>query len=545
MTQQRVITVPEQMRQRGTEHPDQPFVVEVGGRSVSYGEFHAESMAWAAAYRSLGLGAGDNIMTMVNTSVTAYASWMGMCWLRAIDASCNTEYRGHMLTYLLNQSQCRVAIVDTQFLERLIEVGADAPLLEVVVVIGDVSPESQVGAPFRVISAADLLTGIEPASGLAPPMPWDIAMMIYTSGTTGPSKGVLLTWTQVHVACKNAIPVDHFDETDVYYSPFPMVHSSGRAGLLTMAQCGGRVVIRERFSATHFWEDITTHGCTTTALVGAMTAFLWTQPPSPNDAANPIKRALMMPVVPHYEAFEERFQLKLTTCYGMTETGLVFSMGWNITDPMSCGTVVDGYEVRLVDEHDFEVPLGEVGELVVRHRDPWVLCQGYFGMPDKTAEAWRNGWFHTGDAFHADERGRYYFVDRFKDAIRRRGENISSFEVEALVSGHPGVIESAAIAVPSEWGEDEVKVCVVRSDASLTEEHLVRDLMQTMPRFMVPRYVEFTDSLPKTDAMQRVRKNLLRVDALNSRTWDREAVGVGVPGPGESSSTGGEAALVR
>jgi crotonobetaine/carnitine-CoA ligase len=237
----------------------------------------------------------------------------------------------------------------------------------------------------------------------------------------------------------------------------------------------------------------------------------------------------MLPVVPYYREFEERFGLKLATCYAMTETGPTFSSGWDITDPMSCGVVRDGYEVRIVDEHDYEVPVGEVGELIVRHRDPWTLCQGYFDMPERTAEAWGNGWFHTGDAFRVDEQGRYYFVDRIKDAIRRRGENISSFEVEALVNSHPGVLEAAALPVPSEWGEDEVKVCVVRADPELTEERLVRDLIATMPRFMVPRYVELTDSLPKTEATQRVMKNLLREDPLNDRTWDREAAGLEVP----------------
>jgi crotonobetaine/carnitine-CoA ligase len=237
----------------------------------------------------------------------------------------------------------------------------------------------------------------------------------------------------------------------------------------------------------------------------------------------------MFPVVPFFEEFQTRFGLKLSTMYGMTEIGPAFCSGWNITDHASCGTRREGYEVRLVDEHDFEVPVGEVGELIVRHEYPWTLNQGYFDMPAKTAEAWRNGWFHTGDAFHCDEQGRYYFVDRIKDALRRRGENISSFEVEGLVNAHPGVLESAVVAVPSEWGEDEIKVCVVRTDDALTEEQLVRDLIGTMPRFMVPRYVELVDSLPKTEATQRVKKNLLRESPLNDRTWDREAAGVEVP----------------
>jgi crotonobetaine/carnitine-CoA ligase len=525
---QRTITVPERIRRHAAEHPERPFVVEAGGRTVSYGEFHTESLIWAAAYRAIGVGAGDTVTTMVKPSAAAYAAWMGMCWRRAIEAACNTDYRGQTLTYLLSQSRSKAAVIDPEFLPRLLEVAKDLPDLEVVIVLGETAGDAA-GAPFRVVSESELLAGVEPEGDLEPLMPWDIAMMIYTSGTTGPSKGVLIAWAQIQQGSLGLIPLDGFDETDVFYSPFPMAHASGRAAICIMTQCGGRFVIRDRFSTTHYWDDITTHGCTTTGLVGAMTAFLWTQPSSPDDANNPLRRAVMMPVVPHYKEFEKRFGLKLTTCYAMSEVGPVISTGWNITDPASCGLVRDGFEVRLVDEHDFEVPVGEVGELVVRHRDPWVLCQGYFDMPDKTADAWRNGWFHTGDAFRVDEQGRFYFVDRIKDAIRRRGENISSFEVEALVSGHSGVIESAAIPVPSEWGEDEVKICVVRSDDALTEEQLILDLIKTMPGFMVPRYVEFTDSLPKTDATQRVKKNLLRIEPLNSNTWDREAVGLEVP----------------
>jgi crotonobetaine/carnitine-CoA ligase len=520
-------TVPERVRALAAEHPDRPFVVEADGRTVSYGDFHTESLVWASAYRSLGLGAGDNVVTLVRPSAAAYASWLGMCWLKVVDVGCNTDYQGSMLAYLLSQSRSRVALVDPQYVSRVVAIAADVPQLEAVVVLGDL-PEG-VDAPFRVVTAGELLADLKPADDVEAPAIWDIAMMTYTSGTTGASKGVLLAWAQVNEGCLGLIPPDDLDETDAFYSPFPMFHSSGRAALALMSMHGGRFVIREGFSASHYWDDIKRHGCTTTGLVGAMTAFLWSQPPSPDDASNPLKRAVMFPVVPYYEEFEARFGLKLTTMYGMTEIGPAFSTGWDITDHASCGTVRDGFEVRLVDDHDFEVPVGEVGELIVRHRDPWALNQGYFDMPEKTAEAWRNGWFHTGDAFRVDEQGRYYFVDRIKDALRRRGENISSFEVEGLVNAHTGVLESAVVAVPSEWGEDEIKVCVVRSDVTLTEEQLVRDLIATMPRFMVPRYVELVDSLPKTEATQRVKKNLLRERPINDRTWDREAAGLEVP----------------
>jgi crotonobetaine/carnitine-CoA ligase len=185
-----------------------------------------------------------------------------------------------------------------------------------------------------------------------------------------------------------------------------------------------------------------------------------------------------------------------------------------------------GYEVRVVDAHDEPLGPGEPGELIVRTRQPWVINAGYYDKPDATANAWRNGWFHTGDEFMYDADGNFYFVDRIKDAIRRRGENISSFEVEALVNQHPDIVESAAIAVSSDYTEDEVKICIVlREDAFLTPEMLVDFLMPRMPKFMLPRYVEFVDALPKTEGTLRVRKFQLRDDPLNDRTWDREATG--------------------
>ena len=208
------------------------------------------------------------------------------------------------------------------------------------------------------------------------------------------------------------------------------------------------------------------------------------------------------------------------------------SDGYELADNTSCGRLRSGwagYEARIVDEHDEPVDAGEVGELTVRTQEPWVINRGYHGMPEVTATAWRNGWFHTGDAFRVDADGNYYFVDRIKDAIRRRGENISSFEVEALVSQHPDVVESAAVAVPSEYLEDDVKICVVlREGSTVTHEELISFLVPKMPKFMVPRYVEFLEALPKTEATLRTQKIKLREDPLNERTWDREAAGIKV-----------------
>jgi crotonobetaine/carnitine-CoA ligase len=290
--------------------------------------------------------------------------------------------------------------------------------------------------------------------------------------------------------------------------------------------------LRDVFSLTEFWSDIRTHGVTATGIIGVIASFLMSVPRAPDDADSPLKSCSMGPLVANVDEFKERFGVRVSTGYGMTEIGApLASDGWNLANATSCGRVrtgYPGYEVRVVDEHDEPVGPGVVGELVVRASEPWVLNVGYYNMPAETAAAWRNGWFHTGDGFRYDEEGNFYFVDRIKDAIRRRGENISSFEVEAYVARHPAVQEVAALGVPAEHGEDEVKICVVvRPGATLDPQELIEFLAPDMPRFMVPRYVEIVEQLPKTPT-HRVRKVELRA-GTGTGTWDREAAGVVLP----------------
>jgi crotonobetaine/carnitine-CoA ligase len=244
----------------------------------------------------------------------------------------------------------------------------------------------------------------------------------------------------------------------------------------------------------------------------------------------------MAPLVPFLDDFKARFGVRVATSYASVEQGPALHVsGWDTSSSTwkSCGRLRQGYpgfEVRIVDGSDYDVPRGEVGELIVRSSEPWTMSAGYYGMPDRTAEAWRNGWFHTGDAFTCDQAGNYYFVDRVKDCIRRRGENISSFEVEAEVNAHPEVIESAAIGVPSQFGEEEVKILVVRQpESDLTAEELIHFLIPRMPRFMVPRYVQFVTEVPKTEATMRVKKYLLRDTAIDETTWDREKTDIKLP----------------
>jgi crotonobetaine/carnitine-CoA ligase len=407
----------------------------------------------------------------------------------------------------------------------VLEVADQAPDLEYIVVSRADGPLPE--CSLRLETVEDFLGGATELLVDDPPGATDIGSVTYTSGTTGPSKGVLFTWAQFFACTDGTIPFEDLRSGDVFYSTATMHHGSGRLPLLMMALCGGTLVARDRFSGSEFWDDVHTHGCTLGAFIGAMSHFVWNQPPSPADADNPMRLAVMFPVIPQHEAFQQRFGLKIRTVYSMTEIGPVLGSGWSPKDPASCGTAQPGYEVRIADENDYEIPNGQVGELIVRSEHPWILTSGYLGMPEATARAWRNGWFHTGDALRRDEVGNYFFVDRIKDAIRRRGENISSAEVEAHVNEHPDVLESAAVALPSEWGEDEIKIVIsCRSDSDLTPEALIGFLAERMPRFMVPRYVEFVSQLPKTDATMRIRKFELREAGLTPTTWDREAAGI-------------------
>ena len=514
-------TVPALIAQRAAESPERIFIQEVGGRTVTYGAFHTEALKWAALFAELDVREGATVLTMLSPSVDAYAIWMGLSWVRAIEVPCNTDYQERMLAYLCSNSGARIAIVAKQWAPRFKQIASQLPGL-VTVIVPDA--DEPIDLPWRTLTRDDAILARKPAEDLNPPMVWDTCLMVYTSGTTGPSKGVLISWGQMNENSVGSVPADDLSEDDVFYSTFPLFHGSGRMPLALMTLSNGRLVIREKFNTDRFWEDIREYGCTTTALVGAMVQFLLLQEPKENDGDNPLRQGVMLPLHPKWREFEKRFGVRVRTAYAMTECSPPIGTGWDISNPLSCGTLRPGYEARIVDAHDFEVPPGEIGELIVRHKEPWKLFLGYFGMPDKTVESWRNGWLHTGDAFRRDTEGNYYFVDRFKDAIRRRGENISSFEVELHVNAHPEVQESAAVAVPSEWGEDEVKVVVVRKpDSELKPEVLVQFLARTMPRFMVPRYVEFVSSLPKTDATMRVRKVELRVNPINENTWDRES----------------------
>lgn len=515
-------TLPGVLAKRARASPERMFIEDVAGPSMSYGQFHARALAWAGVFRALGVGEGDRVAVFLPVAIDTAASWVGMSWLKALEVPINTNYVGDMLRYILGDCGAKVLLIADGYLDRLAGLDALLPQLESVIVVHARHTLPEFGKPL--LRAEELLAGTSPAEGLEPPKPWNLAGLLYTGGTTGPSKGVMVPWGFLHHFVDT---VPYLGPDDAFYAPFPMFHGTGKVPLLAMATRGGRVVLREQFRTQDFWHDIETFRCTATVLLPTMSKWVLALEPSPDDRQHCLRNVIM---VTDMERFRARFGTTIHTHFGATEVGAPLARH-DIRDNFgSCGRVMPGYEVRIVDDLDYEVAHGEVGELIVRTSEPWTCNQGYYGKPEKTLEAWRNGWVHTGDAFRRDAEGNFYFVDRKRDYMRRRGENISSFEVEALVAQHPELAGVAAIGVPSEHGEDEVKiVCIRKEGSTLSAEDLIRFLIPRMPRYMVPRYVEFVTSLPRTAATQNVRKVELRQNPLNDNTWDREKSGIVVP----------------
>lgn len=514
--------LPNLVRQAADAHPDRVIMENVDGTAQTASQFYEHSLTWAGALEGRGVRGHDTVVVMFPPSFIALEVWLGLSYLDAIEVPVNTQYKGKILEHVLEDSRANVAVIAEEYLAQFLDAASATKRKWEIIVC---SPRgTAVGLPeskthHSLLSGPDLLESSDQPSNLHDVRSHDTSCILYTSGTTGPSKGVVVPWEQQYATAAGVLPLDDLGPEDVYYSPFPTFHVSGKFAFYCMMLVGGRVVIREQFRTESFWDDIRRFRCTTTMLLGAMTNFLYRQPTRRDDADNPLRNVLMIPVIPEAEAFKERFGVRTSTVFNMTEVSCpIISEGWESGPGGSCGKVRPRYDARLVDEHDQEVPVGQIGELVVRSSEPWTMMDGYWGLPERTIEAWRNLWFHTGDAFYQDAEGNFYFVDRMKDAIRRRGENISSAEVEAEILEHPEVVECAVVAVPSEWGEDEILAVIVAGDA-VTQEELYEFCKEKLPRFMVPRYIRFVSELPKTPT-SKIRKTELRELGVAGDTFE-------------------------
>ena len=525
MTLDRELLAPNAVRRWAGATPDAVFLQHVSGHRLTFAEVDTRLDHWVAALRSAGLGAGDHVASFVSQPVDAAVVWLALGRGGHVAVPLNTAHVGSMLRHVLGASDAAALIVSADLVARLAEVVGQLPLLRLVVVLGDGTlPDLGI----ETVSVDDFLARArlptDATADLAGPEPHDTAMLLFTSGTTGPSKAVVVPWAGAH-GYWSWVPDDMLADGDGLYAPMTMFHISGLGALQYAASRGARFIVRDRFSATEFWTDVRALDATACGLVGPMTALLAAAPERADDADNPLRSMILGPMVEGMEAFERRFGVRVATCYGMTEVPPIIATGWEHGPWQSCGTVISGppwAEARVVDELDHEVPNGDVGELIVRTGEPWTLNGGYYRNPEATVRAWRNGWFHTGDAFRRDADGRFYFVDRINDTIRRRGENISSFEVETAVLEHGGVEACAAFGVPDAYGGHEVMVTVVaRTGAQIDVDALGADLAARMPRYMVPRYIDIVADLPRNTTSLRVQKFVLRDRGVTPTTWDR------------------------
>jgi crotonobetaine/carnitine-CoA ligase len=507
---------------RAAAHPDRRFAAFEDGSSWTYGETLEIARRAAAGLAGLGLGKGDVVFALLPNGKPFLQTWLGANFLGAALAAPNTAMRGGLLQHLVTLSRARVAVVDAALADRFADL--DRAAIETVVVAGATAEPVLPGAAHLSLEA--VFDSADP--GACPDTivePWDTQFILFTSGTTGPSKGAIVTYVQMHDMIMASFG-GRLGADDNYMLNMPLFHISGTRAAMGMLMLGGRFTLIGQFRTETFWDVARQHGTTACVLLGAAATFLENQPPRGNDADNPLRLVAMVPLVRDAAGWARRFGVNVTSAYGMSELSIPILSPINPVNVESCGRLRPGYEARIVDDFDCAVPEGEVGELILRAERPWTISPGYWQMPEATAAAWRNGWFHTGDSFRRTAEGDYIFVDRKKDAIRRRGENVSSFEVEAELLDHPLVHEAAVIGVPSPHGEDDIMAVVVLApDADLPPAELLAFLQPRMAHFMLPRYFRFVATLPKTPSL-RVRKDLLRGEGIAPDSWDREAAGI-------------------
>jgi carnitine-CoA ligase len=510
------------LERRAAETPDKVFVRFADGSEWTYRQTLDVARRTAVGLRTLGVKQGEHVLSWLPNGPDAIRVWFGLNMLGAVYVPINLAYKGRLLEHVVANSDARLVVCHAELFARLADI-ARARLQRAVVLGGNAPAVSGIEAhPPAALApnSADLPPTERPI------VPWDAQTIIYTSGTTGPSKGVLSSYLHLYSACTASF--DFLGPEDRCMVNLPLFHVGGTGPVYNMLVKGGSVAIVDAFDTGSFWRVIRETGTTTAILLGVMAPFLMKQPPGPQDRDHKLRTAIMVPLCEDATVFSQRFGCDIYTVFNMTEISSPIVSGRNPTALGSCGRPRAGVEVRIVDDNDCEVAPGETGELIVRTDRPWAMNHGYNKNPEATARAWRNGWFHTGDAFRRDENGDFFFVDRMKDAIRRRGENISSFEVETEVCAHPAVKEAAAVAVPSEVSEDEVLVAVSLAEgAALDPAELIGFLIPRMAHFMVPRYVRIIDELPKTPT-QKVQKHLLRSDGVTADTFDREKAGIRV-----------------
>jgi crotonobetaine/carnitine-CoA ligase len=524
--------LPGLLRRRAGERPDEVFLRIEDGPAETFGQVLAAAERIAGQLAGLGVGRGDLVPLLAETSAPSVHAWLGVNLAGAADVPLNTGYRGASLAHAVRLTRARLMIADPSFLPRIAELAADLPALRTVVLLGDgAAPDPAGAAGLRVVPLAAADTG--PVPDLEGVTCRDTASVLFTSGTTGPAKGVIMTHAQTYAIAQEIVEGLRVTERDIFYCFHPMFHMTRFGSVYTALLAGCPVVLDRRFDPAAFLDRARRYGATATIGHGPMLEAIYRQPERPDDADNPLRTILTAPLPAKIaEDFERRFGVRAIDTWGMTEVTCVTMRPYQAPlRPGSCGRPRDDLlEVRIVDpETDEVLPAGQVGEITVRPREPWVVMQGYLGMPDLTVAAWRNFRFHSGDFGYLTRDGYLYFAERSGDRIRRRAENVSAYDIESAAASYPRVHDCAAVGVASEFeGDDDIKLCVVPAPGpALDEAGLIRHLVQALPHYMVPRYVEVLPALPRTPT-GKIQRQVLRGSGAGPGVWDRVAAGVSV-----------------
>ncbi len=523
--------LPAVLDEQAARRPDAPWIECVDGETLSFGQAGIDMRRAAGWFAAQGIGRGDHVALMMFNGTDFIRAWLGLLSLGAVAVLLNTELRGGFLRHQLVDSGATLAVIDATLADAVTEVLPEVPSLRRVAVTTVASPSSAAADAARAAGARWFdWAGWRRAPELAcsPPLAQDIASIMYTSGTSGPAKGVLMPHAHCTLYGVGAIRACALGADDRYYIVLPLFHANGLLMQLAATLLAGiPAILRTRFSASAWLADIREHRATVTNCLGALSAFVVAQPPTARDREHGLRVLLNAPnAAAHETVFRERFGVpEVISGFGMTEVNIPIWGRVGRSAPGAAGWVhEDHFEVIIAHpDSDRELPRGEVGEILVRPRVPFGFMAGYHQLPDRTVEAWRNLWFHTGDAGTMGPDGLVTFVDRIKDCIRRRGENISATEVERLLEALPGVGEIAAYAVPSDLvgGEDELMLAIVAAPGttpSLPDIAQAADAL--LPRFARPRYLQLLEALPKT-ATGKVQRAMLRKRGVGD-AWDRD-----------------------
>jgi crotonobetaine/carnitine-CoA ligase len=511
-------TVPVILERQADALGDKPFVA-IDGTVLSYRDVRELAATFAGSLAEAAISRGDRVAIMSGNRLEVLAAWAGCAWIGAILVPLNPASRGPQLAHVLTNAGPKALALSANLAPQLDAVPRPPPELERIWLLdeGAFSWNGMTAERFPSPGSA-----VEPA----PVMPGDTLAILYTSGTSGPSKGVCCPHAQSYWWGRSVGEMLRVSGDDILHTTLPLYHSNAFNAIMHAGLYGAQLVVAPRFSVSKFWSRLAESRATVTYLLGAAASMLAAREIAPHERDHDVRVALSPATPPALQTnFRDRFGVELVDAFGMTETNAVIGPCEGKMRPGSMGRVMPGFEVRVVDDQDVDVPDGVPGELVMRADEPFAFATGYWRTPEETVATSRNLWFHSGDRVVRDAEGYFWFRDRLKDSIRRRGENISAWEVEQALLSHSGVATCAVIPVPSELGEDEVMAYVVAKPGhELSGPELVRFCEPLLPYFAIPRYIDFVPELPLTEN-GKVRKFILRDRGITRSTWDREQAG--------------------